>query len=127
MLRACVVEHFRSDSIGQARNRSSIVDLGLRALRFQLVQNRRELCDLLLTKIELVRQKSQRASNAEAATAAVMITESAGPRVLGVLAQMIERIAAEGISSERMAVSVMTPMASAMSTTFVTGFGMIAV
>jgi hypothetical protein len=74
-----------------------------------------------------VRQKSQRASNAEAATAAVMITESAGPRVLGVLAQMIERIAAEGISSERMAVSVMTPMASAMSTTFVTGFGMIAV
>ncbi len=62
--RASVVERFRSNGIGQARNRTPVIDLRLRAFRFQLVQNRRELRDLFLTKIELVRQKPQRTTNA---------------------------------------------------------------
>lgn len=117
--RACVVERFRSDRIGETGDRASIIDLCLRAFRFQLVQNGRELRDLLFSKIELVSQKTERTTNAQTAAAAMItesaITESTGPRVL---AKMLdERISAERTRSVcvPMAVIAVMPMTTAMT------------
>lgn len=79
--RFAFVEGLFGDGVREPCDRASVVDLGLRALGFQLVQNRRELGHLLIAKVELVRQKTQRSTNAEPSAttvvAAIAATEAA--------------------------------------------------
>src|SRR6476660_8639999 len=73
---ACLglVERAATDGVGERGRGAPLVDLRLRALGLELVQDARQIADLLLLELELVRQKAQRAPHAELAAVA-----AAGP------------------------------------------------
>jgi len=63
------------DGIGERAHRASIVDLRLRALGLELVEDARQHRDLRLGEVELVREEAQRPSHAEDAA---VVARSAG-------------------------------------------------
>jgi hypothetical protein len=109
-----LVEGFFGDCVGETGDGAAIIDLRLRALRLQLVQDRGELGHLLIAEIELVRQKPQRPANAEPATSAVITSETTAESTRG---PGLERISATERSAFVWAVmmSVSTAMTSALA------------
>jgi hypothetical protein len=53
-----LVERLAGDGIGEGRRRSTVIDRALRALGLQVVQDARELGDLIVAEIELVSEKA---------------------------------------------------------------------
>src|SRR5712672_3044689 len=74
-----LVERLQPDGIGERRDGAPIVHRGLSALRLQLVEDLRELSDLLLAEVQLVGQEPERPPDSECAGAEV-IAASAVPR-----------------------------------------------
>ena len=78
LARLALVERRATDGIGERRSGTPPVDLGLRALGLQLIEDARQIADLLLVELQLVGQEAQRPPHAELAAAAAML-EAAGP------------------------------------------------
>src|SRR6185369_4058657 len=69
LLRGRLVELIAAERVGEARERATAVDLRLRALRLQIGEDLRELADLPLVQLELVREEPERPPHADAAVA----------------------------------------------------------
>jgi hypothetical protein len=65
-----VTERCSFDGIGKGRDRSTVINIGLRALGLQLVEDAREVSDLRLREIELVSEEAKWTSNPERSSAA---------------------------------------------------------
>ena len=79
VFRLTVLKLLAGDRIGKRGDGAPIVDRGLRALGLELVQDRRELCDLCLVELELVREEAQRPADAEASAVTIAARLEAEP------------------------------------------------
>lgn len=74
-----LIEHGLADSVGEGRDCAPLIDGGLSALGLQLVEDDRELRDLLLFQLELPREEAEGPANAEAAAVAVFMKRRTTP------------------------------------------------
>ena len=81
----CLVERLAADGVGERGGGAAPVDLRLRALGLQLVEDARQLADLLLVELELVGEEAQRPPHAERAATLVTMTGFPAGRAASVL------------------------------------------
>ena len=67
--RARLVVGARLDRVGEGRHRSTVIDLSLSTLGLELLDDARELGDLVFRQIELVREEAERTTHAERTSA----------------------------------------------------------